>query len=71
MSEAVLKDCPECKQPQLRKLISSAGFQLKGGGWYVTDFKNSGNSKTKTNVESSAKKEPSSDSKTKKTQQKN
>jgi len=47
MSDPVLKQCPECQQPDLRKLISSAGFQLKGNGWYVTDFKNSGNSKQK------------------------
>ena len=52
MSDAVLKQCPECEQPQLRKLISSAGFQLKGNGWYVTDFKNSGNSKPEKNKSS-------------------
>lgn len=45
MSEAPLSDCPKCGQPQLKKLISAAGFQLKGTGWYATDFK--GGSKTK------------------------
>jgi len=58
MSDAVLKDCPECHQSQLRKLISSTGFQLKGNGWYVTDFKNSGgatnNKSTKETPEKSA-----------------
>lgn len=39
MSDALLKDCPECGQPSLIKLISAAGFQLKGSGWYATDFK--------------------------------
>jgi putative FmdB family regulatory protein len=39
MSDAPLIDCPECQQPSLVKLISAAGFQLKGSGWYVTDFK--------------------------------
>jgi len=42
MSEAPLSECPECHQPTLRKLISAAGFQLKGNGWYATDFKGSG-----------------------------
>lgn len=45
MSDQPLVDCPECSEPQLKKLVSAAGFQLKGNGWYVTDFKNSGKSK--------------------------
>ncbi len=39
MSDAVLTNCPECELDTLRKLISATGFQLKGEGWYVTDFK--------------------------------
>ena len=39
MSDAPLTDCPACEQPQLVKLVSAAGFRLKGGGWYETDFK--------------------------------
>ena len=31
--------CPACSQPDLMKKISAAGFRLKGGGWYETDFK--------------------------------
>ncbi|KJV07898.1 FmdB family zinc ribbon protein [Methylocucumis oryzae] len=31
--------CPACSQPELMKKISAAGFRLKGGGWYETDFK--------------------------------
>lgn len=42
LSEAPLTDCPECGQPRLTKLISAAGFRLKGGGWYETDFKSGG-----------------------------
>ena len=42
MSDALLTDCPECSKPALVKLISAAGFQLKGTGWYQTDFKNKG-----------------------------
>lgn len=39
MSDAPLLDCPECHQPGLERMVSAAGFQLKGQGWYVTDFK--------------------------------
>jgi putative FmdB family regulatory protein len=42
MTDPALKDCPECSQPQLEKQISGGGFILKGGGWYVTDFKDPG-----------------------------
>lgn len=41
MSDAPLTECPECKKHELKKLISAAGFRLKGGGWYETDFKGS------------------------------
>ena len=39
MSDAPLVDCPECGEPQLRRLISAPRFRLKGEGWYETDFK--------------------------------
>jgi putative FmdB family regulatory protein len=42
LSEPPLSDCPECHKPALSKLISPVGFQLKGSGWYATDFKGSG-----------------------------
>ena len=42
MSDAPLTDCPACGKPELNKLISAAGFRLKGGGWYETDFKSGG-----------------------------
>ena len=45
MSDPVLKDCPGCSQPELKKLISAGGFQLKGTGWYATDFKGGGQKK--------------------------
>ena len=41
-TEAPLSDCPVCGKSSLSKLVSVAGFQLKGSGWYATDFKNSG-----------------------------
>lgn len=39
MSEGVLVDCPECKRPTLKRLVSAPAFRLKGSGWYETDFK--------------------------------
>ena len=41
MSDAPLTDCPQCGKRSFTKLMSAAGFQLKGTGWYATDFKNS------------------------------
>lgn len=40
MSDPLLVTCPSCGQPAFRKQITAAGFQLKGSGWYVTDFRN-------------------------------
>ena len=40
MGDALLTDCPECGTASLRKMVTAAGFQLKGSGWYATDFKN-------------------------------
>jgi len=37
--DAPLTECPACHKAELRKLVSAAGFQLKGSGWYVTDFR--------------------------------
>ena len=42
VSDPLLSVCPECSQETFGKMLTAAGFQLKGGGWYVTDFKNSG-----------------------------
>lgn len=42
ISEDPLTDCPECGKPALKKLVSAAGFRLKGSGWYETDFKSGG-----------------------------
>ena len=40
VSEPPLTECPVCRKPTFQKLLSAAGFQLKGSGWYATDFKN-------------------------------
>ena len=58
MSDDPLTDCPECQKPELKKLVSAAGFRLKGGGWYETDFK-SGQKKNLANSESAPKKSDS------------
>ncbi len=42
LSDAPITACPSCGQPEMVKLVSAAGFQLKGSGWYATDFKNAG-----------------------------
>ena len=39
MSDPAPSICPVCGKPDVRKQLSAAGFQLKGSGWYVTDFK--------------------------------
>jgi putative FmdB family regulatory protein len=41
-----LTDCPVCAKTDLRRLVSAAGFRLKGSGWYATDFKDKGKPKT-------------------------
>ena len=39
LSDAPLTDCPACGKAALHKQVTAAGFQLKGSGWYATDFK--------------------------------
>jgi len=39
MRDDALVHCPACDEASLRKLVSAAGFRLKGDGWYETDFK--------------------------------
>ena len=40
ITAAPLTDCESCGKPEFRKQVTAAGFQLKGSGWYVTDFRN-------------------------------
>jgi putative FmdB family regulatory protein len=42
LTDAPLTTCTKCGKPSLSKMLSAAGFQLKGSGWYATDFKSSG-----------------------------
>lgn len=39
ISDPALSDCPACGKPTFRKQVTAAGFQLKGNGWYATDFR--------------------------------
>ena len=79
VSDPLLSVCPECSKETFGKMLTSAGFQLKGGGWYATDFKNSGarpaaktadqsgsasKAESKTGTLSESKSEGKSDSKT-------
>ncbi len=51
MSDAALTDCESCGKPELKKQLTAAGFQLKGSGWYVTDFRDgSGGGKPKSDT---------------------
>jgi putative FmdB family regulatory protein len=39
ISDAPLTQCPSCSKSTFKKQLTAAGFQLKGSGWYVTDFR--------------------------------
>jgi putative FmdB family regulatory protein len=54
MSDPQLTDCPSCGQATFKKQLTAAGFQLKGTGWYVTDFREGGGGKSAPAVESSS-----------------
>lgn len=49
LSDPPLTDCPHCGASSFKKQLTAAGFQLKGSGWYVTDFRdgNSGSQSAK------------------------
>ena len=55
ISDAPLTECPACHKPELRKRVSAAGFQLKGSGWYVTDFRDKSAKKDKAPAADAAK----------------
>jgi putative FmdB family regulatory protein len=58
ISDAPLTDCPACGKATFSKQLTAAGFQLKGSGWYATDFKGGSTSSPSSSASSSA--EPSS-----------
>jgi len=73
VSDAVLTTCPACGKETYKKQVTAAGFQLKGSGWYATDFKGGGKkpaakdatkTESKTESKSDTKTEAKSDAKT-------
>jgi len=46
MRDKPVKKCPHCNSSKIRKLVSNCSFQLKGSGWYVTDYARKDNSST-------------------------
>jgi len=46
VSERPLSKCPACGKKSYKKQLTAAGFQLKGSGWYATDFKTTGKKPT-------------------------
>ena len=76
VSDKPLTKCPKCGKPKLQKMLSAAGFQLKGSGWYATDFKAparkaeakpEGKAEAKAETKSDAKAEPKKEAKNPKT----
>ena len=54
LSDVPLSQCPSCGEPSFKKQLTSAGFQLKGSGWYATDFKGGAPAAPKSDGESSS-----------------
>ena len=64
VSDPAITECPACGKPALQKLLSAAGFQLKGSGWYATDFKGSKPAEKKGEAKSDTKGEAKGEGKT-------
>ena len=64
MSDAPLTVCPQCGAEQFQKQLTAAGFQLKGSGWYATDFRggSGGTSAAATGAAAAAPAAPAADS---------
>ncbi len=68
ISDPVMTVCPECDKQTFSKMLTAAGFQLKGSGWYATDFKNpkpaaKSGGKDKSDAKTDAKPDAKSDTK--------
>jgi len=72
VSEKPLSKCPSCGKKKYRKQLSAAGFQLKGSGWYATDFKSSGKKpdEKKADTKAEVKTEAASEAKSEKAEKK-
>ena len=62
LSDAPLTTCPECGKESFSKMLTAAGFQLKGSGWYATDFKG-GKTEAKTEAKAETKAEGKTEAK--------
>jgi putative FmdB family regulatory protein len=62
LSDPPLTQCPECGKNTFSKQVTAAGFQLKGTGWYATDFKNKGSTKNASSEKSGSSESGSSES---------
>ena len=65
LNEAPLTKCPECGKKSFKKMVTAAGFQLKGTGWYATDFKTSSKKPESKKSESKTEAKPDTKSDTK------
>lgn len=54
VSDPLLSTCPACGAESFKKQLTAAGFQLKGSGWYVTDFRGGNNAAPKTDAKPDA-----------------
>ena len=71
LSDPPLTTCPSCGAEAFAKQVTAAGFQLKGSGWYVTDFRNNGSAgaaKSESKPDGATASEPKSDTGTKSTE---
>jgi putative FmdB family regulatory protein len=64
VTEKPLSKCPACGKKTYRKMLSAAGFQLKGSGWYATDFKSKKPAEKKADAKPDAKTETKTEAKT-------
>jgi putative FmdB family regulatory protein len=63
VSDPVLSQCPACGKATFEKQLSAAGFQLKGSGWYATDFKSKKTEEKKTEAKPETKTETKTETK--------
>ena len=63
VSDPPITVCTACGKPTFAKMLTAAGFQLKGSGWYATDFRNKPAAGGKSTSDSASKSESSPDSK--------
>ncbi len=61
VSDPQLTECTACGKPTFAKMLTAAGFQLKGSGWYATDFKSKGAAPSNTDGDKAGGDKPSGD----------